>query len=147
MLYQESHRNLLAAQEEINRWRSAVEESDLERKNLHDTKAKLLLQLREMNENLSTLKETNHNLIHKIEKKDKDLEKLVASEEKFKLEKKELVQYVNSSEDKIKELNKNKKMLEKEVHNLNIKLENCRDTILNLKAEISTQKIRNPKFE
>ena len=57
------------------------------------------------------------------------------------------MQYVNSSEDKIKELNKNKKMLEKEVHNLNIKLENCRDTISNLKAEISTQKIRNAEFE
>ena len=146
-LYQELHRNLLASKEEINRLKTAVEESDSECKNLHESNATLLLQLKEANETLSTFKETNANLIQKMNKKDKELENLEAREEKTKIKNKELIQNNDSLEHSIKDLNKNKKTLEKEVHNLSKNLGNCRDSISHLKSEISTQKIREAKFE
>ena len=151
MLFQKSSQDLCAAQEEISRLSSALKISESKCEEVIRKNLLLSENLKSADEDLLLSRETNENLLMKIEAKDKELDKLLSIkkdiESKFKHQKADHAAILGEADAQCKAMAKTIKAKEKEIHNIHIKLSNSQDKIANLKGDISEFKAKESKLE
>ena len=142
---------LQKAQEDIQRlevdnvkWKAAAERSAHEAQVLLDS-------LEETNQAVEDLANKNSSLHERIAKAEEENSNIHAIktdyEYKFKENKKKYLEELNELQLQIKDLAKTNKTREKEVHDLNSKLENTRGSLKSCKTEKSQLKINKTKVE
>ena len=150
MLYQQSHRELMAAKEHIIGLRAALHESEKKCDDLAAENASILFKLKTADENLALSDSANTDLITNLNVKEQEVQKLVSTKNAFELQlnhqEKDYKSHVRDSEGQGRALNKIIKVKEKEIYNLNETLGNVRDTVSTLKEDICAAKSRESKL-
>ena len=150
LLLQQANRELALAQKENVQLSSALKDLEEKFTSVVNINSSLLLKIESAEKDLEVLRETNKNLMCKLECKDTNIAKLDADVKdlgiKLKLQKKEYKDYVTETNIVKESFIKEKKIKEKEIYNVQKTLSNYQDTLANSKAEISKLKVRDSKF-
>ena len=148
LLLEQSLREKIRADEGIEQLKSALSSSEKYYKDLLKENRILSEKLCTVNEAL----ESSHNETELIDKKlslkEKEIAKILCEKRALKEElsslKKQCTEVAFNSDNEISSLKKSLKMKDKDIHNLELKFHNSRDTVTNLKSELS--RVKSSKY-
>lgn len=144
IVLQNTFLELSAAHEKITRLAASLNECESKFSNLDDVNSSLLCKVENLDRDLADSHNRNAVLVKQTDKLEQEVIKLKAlkneTESKFKNQETEYFQYVQKNDGQINEFRKAEKVKEKQIYNLEKKLENSRNTISNAKTELSQSK-------
>ena len=133
MVLQNTFLELSAAHEKITRLAASLNECESRCSNLDDVNSSLLCKVEILDRDLADSHNRNALLVKQIDKSEQEVVKLKAlkneTESKLKNQGTEYFQYVQKNDARINGFRKAEKVKEKQIYNLEKKLENSRNTI------------------
>ena len=137
-LVQQSNLDLATARDEIIRLTTSLEASQQKCDELKNTNISILKKIEILDNDLAVSNEVENNLIKTLSDKEKEnttLDKnLKELEHQLKQQKMKYTEHVDDAYAKVNALEKANKLKEKDIYNLKKKVENCIDTISNLRS-------------